>query len=415
MFKIILKSIRNRFRIILLIYISLTLSVFLFLGVQRAATISRQSFSRTITGTDLIVGARTGQLNLILYSVFHMGNAVNNIGYDSYWEIAKSEKIAWAVPVSLGDSHKGFRVVGTSEEYFTRYRYGSNESIEFKKGSDFTGSPFDTVIGAGVAGSLGYQLGDSLVVSHGTGKVTLSSHDNLPFRVQGILEPTGTPLDNALFIPLEGMTAIHVGWENGMAVREPTEEEILLRDLTPSTVTAVYIGLKDRTSAFRVQREINTYKKEPLMAILPGASLYELWKIVGTAEKTLTFISAFVVFIGLISLLTSQLAILEQRAREMALLRSQGATPFNLFQILFFESVLISFAGCLSGFLLLYLVQTLIQPILTVKGFYAEFTLPTARETALLGITLTASLINGIIPAFSAYRQSLIEGMSIRS
>ncbi|QEN09043.1 ABC transporter permease [Oceanispirochaeta crateris] len=414
MFKLAFQSLINRKNVLILIYISLTLSVLLFLGVQRVKDISKNSFSRTISGTDLIIGARTGQVNLILYSVFHIGNAVNNMGYDSYLDLTQHDDVAWSVPLSLGDSHKGFRVVGTTVDYFYYYTYGKKTPLEFAEGEEFK-DLFSVVLGAAVAHDLGYEIGDSIVVNHGAGTVTLSSHDNMPFYVSGILEPTGTPVDKSLFIPLEGISAIHIGWETGVQARNVTKEQALRVDLTPKSITAALVGLQNRGSAFRYQREVNNYSKEPLLAILPGAALYELWSLMGVAEKALTFLSGAVVLIGLISLLSAQLAVLNQRRREMALLRSLGATPGRIFFMLFMESTIMTAAGCLSGLGLLYLLQIVTFRLFRTSGFYLDLTAPSSREWFLLAITLVAGILTGLIPAIATYKKSLSDGMSIRS
>lgn len=415
MFKLALKSLLSRKKIIILIYISLTLSVFLFLGVQRSAKISKNSFSRTISGTDLIVGAKTGQLNLILYSVFHMGNATNNVNYESYKHLSQRQEIEWTIPISLGDSHHGYRVVGTNNDFFDHFQYGDKEHLIFKEGNNFSISPFDVVIGATIAKKLSYNIGDQVVVTHGSSQNAFSDHSTLPFKIVGILEPTGTPVDNNLLVPIEGITAIHLGWETGVETRQVTLEEALSKDLTPHSLTAVYVGLKNRAEVFSIQRTINENEDDPLLAILPGAALFELWKIMGSAEKALSFIAAFVVVIGLVSLLTSQLAVLDQRRREMALLRSLGASPKHLFKLLFFESFTLTFSGCLSGLILLYIIQIFLSSPLKNMGFYVEWSLPSLVELILLGLTLLLGVINGLIPAIMTYKKSLSDGMLIRS
>lgn len=415
MFKLALKSLKSRKRIVLLIYISLSLSVLLFLGVQRTSQISRNSFSRTITGTDLIVGARTGELNLLLYSVFHMGNAVNNMGYSSYEELKKLPAVKWTIPISMGDTHRGYRVIGTTNDYFEHFMYGKRKNLTMNRGRNFSDSPFDVVVGANVAKKLSYTIGDEVVVSHGAGKAALVEHSSLPFKIVGILNPTGTPVDNCLFTPLSGIEAIHIGWETGVETVKVTPEQALKRDLTPKSITSVYLGLKKRGAVFKLQRDINEGEEEPLIAIMPGAALFSLWKIMGSAEKALSFIAIFVVLIGLVSLLTAQLAILDQRRREMALLRSLGATPGHLFRLLFLESFSLTLAGCLSGLILLYIIQAVAAGPLQSRGFYVEWSLPSLVEWGLLGLTMLLGVLNGLIPAILTYKNSLTDGMSIRS
>ncbi len=413
MFKLAFHSLLNRKKVILLIYISLTLSVFLFLGVQRTKEISRTSFSRTISGTDLIVGPRTGEVNLILYTVFHMGKAVNNIGYDSYKDIAAREEVAWTIPLSLGDSYRGFRVVGTSRDFFVHYSYGKRNNLVFATGQSFS-DPFEVVLGAAVAQETGHSLGDSLTVTHGAALNGMNKHDNMPFTVAGILEKTGTPVDKSVFIPLEGMTAIHLGWETGVQRRTVTKEQARNTNLDPGEITSALIGLKTRGGVFSFQRMINDYEGEPLMAILPGAALYQLWSLMGTAETALTFISGAVVLIGLISLLSSQLAVMNQRRREMALFRSLGATPGQLFLLLFTESFMLTAAGCLSGMVLLYSVQVILSLTMNTSGLFLEPTLPSGTEWFYFLLTLASGTLIGVVPALGAYKNSLADGMTVR-
>lgn len=410
MLKLAFQSLLSRKGVLLLVLFSLTLSVLLFLGVERTREISRSSFSRTISGTDLIIGARTGPVNLLLYAVFHRGQGIANMKYASYRDLADRPEVAWAIPLSLGDSYRGHRVVGTTAEYFRRYRYGGGLSLDFARGDPFA-SPFQVVAGARVAALQGLVIGQELAIVHGAGNAALHSHDNLPFRVSGILEATGTPTDNSLFIPLEGMTAIHIGWETGMQTRKVTPAQALAADLTPRDITAVLIGLESRSQTFRYQRSVNDYDGEALSAVLPGQALYELWQLIGTADKALTFLSGAVVCLGLLSLLAAQLAVLSQRRREMALFRALGASPGQLFLLLFLESWLLTLTGSLAGIGLLYAFQTAAAPFLQAYGFYAAPAALTAAELRLLLILQTAGTLTGTVPALWAYKQSLSDGI----
>ncbi|MDC7223511.1 MAG: FtsX-like permease family protein [Spirochaetales bacterium] len=414
MFKLALQSIINRKKILSLVFFSLCLSVTLFLGVQRTKEVTRNSFSRTISGTDLIVGARTGQVNLILYSVFHMGRAVNNMGFDAFKELASHDEVAWAIPLSMGDSYRGFRVIGTEPTYFEHYSYGRNRHLEFSQGAPFE-EPFGVVLGAAAAKEFNHKVGDSIVVSHGVAKNSIDQHENLPFTITGILEGTGTPVDKSVFVPLEGITAIHLGWEGGFKSRDVSREQALMKDLEPESITSALIGLKNRGTAFQFQRLVGDYEEEALMAILPGVALYELWGLVGVADKALTFISGAVVLVGLLSLLSTQLAVVNLRRREMALYRSLGATPKQLFQLLITESFLLTSAGCVAGLALLYLIQLLLSILLKGSGFFMEISFPSPTEWLYFTLTLVLGTLISIIPAVSTYRQSLSDGMSVKS
>jgi putative ABC transport system permease protein len=192
--------------------LAIALSVMLFLGVEKVRTGAKASFADTISGTDLIVGARTGSVQLLLYSVFRIGAATNNMTWESYQDIAARDAVDWIVPISLGDSHRQFRVMGTTTEFFERYKYRSGQSLAVREGTVMD-DLFDATIGADVAETLGYSVGDPIVVAHGL--ASFSEHEDQPFRISGILEKTGTPVDRTVIVSLEAIEAIHVDWRSG--------------------------------------------------------------------------------------------------------------------------------------------------------------------------------------------------------
>ncbi len=287
--RLAMQSLRNRALTASLTVLAIAFSVMLLLGVEKVRTGARQSFADTISGTDLIVGARSGGIQLLLYSVFRIGNATNNITWRSLEDIAKQPEVAWVVPLSLGDSHRGFRVLGTTFDYFKHYKYRHGRPITFVDGRPFD-DLFDAVIGADVAKALTYHVGDPIVVAHGRGSVSFVEHRDKPFRVSGILEKTGTPIDRTIHVSLEAIEAIHVDWKQGIPMPGETmsAEEVRTLSLKPKAITAALIGLKSKLATFRLQRMINEYRAEPLSAIMPGVTLQELWQLVGTAETALS-------------------------------------------------------------------------------------------------------------------------------
>ena len=412
------RSLRNRSTSALLTVLAIALSVALFLGVDKARTSVRTSFDNTISGTHLIVGAPTGQINLLLYSVFRLGNATAQIPWEAYVALSEREDVAWAIPVSLGDSHRGYRVLGTSEAYFDHYQYGRKQFLSLAEGEHMH-DLFDAVIGAEVARKLGYKLGDAMVLTHGLGAGGISDHDHRPFRVAGILKPTGTPVDRTIHVTLEGVTAMHVGWETGAHnpladhIHEDTLREF---DLTPREVTAVFIGLtNDGRSLLRTQREINTNKQTPLLAIAPGIALAELWQILGSAERILLAVSAFVIAVGLVSILTSILTSLNERRREMSILRAVGARPGHILTLLVSEAGVLGLAGAILGTVLIQLILAIAAPILSSRfGIALEATGPGLIDLwTILAVTVAATLL-GIWPAILALRRSLADGLTIK-
>jgi len=416
--RLALASLNNRRFTALLTVFAIALSVCLLLAVERVRSEARASFASTISGTDLVVGARSGSVNLLLYSVFRIGNATNNIRWESFERFAEHPRVSWAIPISLGDSYRGYRVMGTSDAYFEHYRYGRKQPLQLAEGRAFAKDPFEVVLGAEVAEALRHKLDDQLVLAHGVATVSLVRHDDKPFRVVGILKRTGTPVDRTLHISLAGMEALHVDWQNGMPARGEARidaEQARQLDLQPQQITAFLLGLNNRIATFTLQREINQHRGEPLLAILPGVALQELWSLMGTAEKALFVVSLFVVLTGLIGMLTAILTSLNERRREMAILRSVGARPWHIAGLLVLEAFSLALAGVLLGLALLYVAIAIAQgPLQSHYGLYLPMALPSAYEWMLLGSILLAGLVIGCVPAWRAYRQSLADGLSIR-
>jgi putative ABC transport system permease protein len=415
--RLALRSLASRRASALLTLFTLALSTALLLGVQQIREQSRLSFFDTVSGTDLIVGARSGPVQLLLYSVFHIGSATSNIRWSSYEALSDDPRIAWTVPLSLGDSHRGYRVVGTHNSLFEHYRYGAKQSLEFAQGGPLD-DLFSVVIGAEVARELGYNLDDRLVIAHGAGNTSFKRHDNLPFKVSGILTATGTPLDRALLVSLEGLEAVHLGWRAGIPLpgMQVTPEQARKRELTPREVTAVLVGLESRLQTFHLQRELNNRRDDPLTAVLPGVALQELWQVVSVAEKALLAVSGAALLIGLCGMLAVLLSGMQQRRHEIAVLRALGASPLRIASLLMTESLLLTLSGLLLGLLLLWGGMTLLQqPLLDLFGLRLVPAGLSPEQWALGGIILLLGLLSGLIPALMAYRMALANSLIRRN
>jgi putative ABC transport system permease protein len=416
-----LRSAWNRRGTLSLVVMSVALSTLLLLGVERIRSDVRENFSQSVSGTDLIVGARTGSMQLLLYAVFRVGGATNNVRMDSLREVAKHRAVAWMVPLSLGDSHRGFPVLATTTEYFERFLYGDRQPLALAQGRPFAGTLdglYEAVIGAEVADALGYRLGQHITLSHGSGLIPGAEHADKPFTVVGVLTRTGTPVDRTVHISLEAMEAIHLDWVAGMPMpgMKIAPEQARKFDLAPKQVTAALIGLKSRAAVFAVQRSIADYTAEPLMAVLPGVALDELWDVVGVGERALLAMSAMVAFVSLAGLVAVVLAGLNERRRELAVLRAVGAGPRHVLALLATEGALLTLAGVLLGTAVAALSVLLAAPILQQQfGISLRAGAPTAAQWGLLGAVLAAGMLASLVPGWRAYRLSLADGLSPRT
>jgi putative ABC transport system permease protein len=397
-----LKSLWNRRATALLTLCAIAISVALLLGVEKMRHAARDSFASTISQTDLIIGARSGPLNLLLYSVFRVGDATANVSWQSFQKIARHRDVAWTIPLSLGDSHRGFRVLGTNLNYFKYYRYAQTRQLQFSAGQAFNGL-YDAVLGADVAAQLGYQLNQKIVIAHGVGAVSFKNHADKPFRVVGILAQTGTPVDRTVHVSLEAISAIHL---NGATTGV---------DLTPESITAFLVGMRSKVNTFTMQRAINEYPVEPLLAVIPGVALSQLWQLVGVADKALLVIAAFVVLAGLLGMLTAILTSLNERRREMAILRSVGARARHIFTLLIAEAGLLASLGVLLGVLLTYGLWFFGQPLIEQRfGIFLPIKGLSLNDLRILAAIIGAALLMGALPAWRAYRHTLSDGLTLR-
>lgn len=413
-FRLASKSLLDRKGSVLLTLLAISVSIFVLLGIEHIRQQAKESFSNTLSGTDLIVGARTSDINLLLYSVFRIGNATNNVSWESYQQIASHPDVAWTIPISLGDSHNGYRVLGTNSDYFEHYRYGSARSLSFNQGHAFD-ELFDVVLGAEVARKLDYQIGDSIVLAHGLGDVSFSNHDNNPFQVVGILEATGTPVDQALHVSLEAIEAIHINFPgainstaNSTATSENNSNNSDNVELQPDSVTAFLVGLNSRFSTFTVQRQVNEFSSEPLLAILPGITLTQFWQTLSVTENTLRLISLLVLVAALLGLSALLLAFIRERQREISIMRMLGASPWFIFLLIEVEALLITLvASALAVITLFICLLFSTEQIAAQFGLFIDTNFLSPANLQLLALVFLCSFVVCLIPSIAAYRRSL--------
>ena len=411
------RSAWNRRFVLSLVVLSIALSTFLLLGIERLRQDLRANFSQAVSGTDLIVGARTGPVQLLLFSVFRIGNATHNIRYASAEAIAQHRAVAWLVPLSLGDSHRGFAVLGTTPAYFQHFRYGERQALLLAQGRPFA-QLYDAVLGAEVARRLGYRIGQPIVLAHGDGAFAANDHADKPFTVVGILAATGTPVDRTVHISLQAIEALHLDWAAGAPLPglAVSAEAAAALDLTPRSITAALIGLKSRAAVFSVQREVAAFRDEPLLAILPGVALDELWDVVGLGERGLQAMSALVAVVSLAGLVAVILAGLNERRRELAILRAVGAGPRQVLALLAAEGTLVTACGVLLGALACWGAVAALGPwVQAAFGITLRLQTPGSAEWTLMALVLAGGLIASLLPGWRAYRLSLADGLSPRS
>jgi putative ABC transport system permease protein len=406
------KSLRSRSVTTALTVFSIALSVFLLVGVDRVRQGMQTGFEGTLSHADLLVGARAGSLPLLLYSIFHIGTGANDISYDSYEHFRNHPAVKWTIPFSLGDSFHGYRVVATDDNFYEHYQYRGGRSIQVAQGARAEGI-FDAVLGSDVAKALGYRVGQQIILTHGI-EGSFLQHKANPYTVVGILAPTSTPVDHAIYITLYGEEAMHLGWQHGAPPLEPVPaSQIRKEDLHITQISAFLLATKSRISTLLLQREIDTYKPEPLTAIIPALALEDLWSVLNYADVALSLVSAAVLVVGLLAMLTAIYTALNERRHEIAILRSVGLHRRQIFSLFVLESTFVSAAGVLLGLAALYVV------LLFGHGFVEQrFGIPLAvvglstRVELYIVVIILAGASLGLIPGIRAYRTALTQGLT---
>jgi putative ABC transport system permease protein len=469
-FFLALKSLWHRRMATGLTVIAIALSVALFIGVGKAREATRDAFSGAISRVDLIVGPRTGNLSLLLYSVFHVGYPSHNVSMKAVNFVKKNEQVSWVVPFSLGDGYRGFPVVGTTEDFFNHYKFRDGQSIDFLEGRGFQQNN-EVVIGAEVASARGLKIGDKLILSHGHTEYGdgFEKHEEHPFTVVGLLKFTGTPIDRSLYVQLEGLAAIHQepssevespGLKSRADDKHATEKEhdhdhdhehhdvhqhedtaeqkhagghnnlhehndehdhahasFAVKDgrIIVNYVSGFFVGAKSRMSSLELQRLINTWDEEALLAIMPGVAMADLWKNLAIFETALFIISIFVVVAGMIGLFVSLLILSGQRQHEMIVLRAIGARPFTIFSLLAGEAMAIVFSAIMLGLGVMYVGLLVLSPWIE-KKFAINLQLSAIGISDLMfaALLLLSGAIVGVLSSLRAYRIAMHDGLTTK-
>jgi len=413
LFKLAIKSLIDRKSSVMLTVISISIGIFMLISFSFIKDQVKHSFTQTVSGIDLIVGAKTSEVNLLLYSVFQIGAPANNVEWDSFVALKEDPVVKWAIPISLGDSHQGFRVLGTTDEYFEYYKFGNKRSLQLSSGAWFTDS-FGVVLGSEVAQKLKYVEGDLLTLSHGVSQKSFQKHDEAPFTVAGTLQKTGTPVDQSLFVSLSGLEAVHLNWPQNTKEQQQLINYIKTNELPPKSITAMFVGLKNKSSTFVLQRKVNENKDAAMMAVLPGVALAQVWRMSSIFEKMLLLIGLLVLISTMIGLVTMLVSSLQSRKKELALLRIIGASPlycFFLIQIESFFMLLLSIVlACFSCWFILF---TLGDWLGIKYGLFIDLSqFFTFELLMIIGVVFITAIALISIPSVMFYRQSILKNLN---
>ena len=435
LWKIAWRSIQQRSLASALTALSMALGVALVVAVLVILGVIDQSFRRSAQGYDLIVGAKGSRFELVLSTVFHLGRPTASIRYLVYYELINGRyapDVEAAVPVCLGDTFKGFRVIGTTPDMFDKFEYSSGKPYEFRDGGrNFAwGEPFEAVVGATVARRAGLEVGKTFRPVHGDVLDRDDEHDE--FTVVGILKPTGTPNDRAVFVNIEGFYRIHasafLGAEPGKSAAKAEPDKSAAKaesdkghhdeagdeiPMDKKEITAVLVALRTGNIPRRVALPKMLSKELEVQAIAPSEEVSRLFEgIVGNVQWILLFLAVLVVIVAGIGILVSMYNSMSDRRHEIAIMRALGARRVTVMLIVLWESILLALGGGAMGVLLGHGLTGLLGPIIAdqVGVVVSPFQFQTSELILIPGLILLAVVV-GYLPAIVAYRTDVAQSL----
>ncbi len=330
----------------------LTLSIGLLLGVKQLNKVFESQLQQSLNGVDMVVGAKGSPLQLVLSAVLHIDNPTGNIPYNEAKKIAENKYIEEAIPISIGDNYKGYKIVGTLAGF-----------VDLHKTSIETGAIFNTiyevVIGHAVAENLNLNIGDTFYSSHGMIENAVESHDERPLKVVGILKPTQNVIDRLILTNLESIWQLH---------EHEDENDNQDHNHDNADITALLLKFKNKRGLLFLPRDIN--ENTPFQAALPKYQLDKLFKFTAIGTKAITWIALSILFVSGISMFVSLYRMVKERAKELALIRTYGATRNKLILLVFSEGLLV---GIFSFFLGVLLATFSLQTIFSlIKDTYKQ-------------------------------------------
>ena len=317
----------------------LSLSIALLLGIQQLKRSFENQIKNNLGNIDIVVGAKGSPLQLVLASVLHLDNPTGNISYKEALKISKNPMIKWAVPISYGDNYKGFRIVGTTDTFTALY------NAELEKGHRVQNS-MEVILGNAVAQKLKLKIGDTFLSSHGLIENSIEVHNEM-FTVVGILKSTQKVIDRLIITNLDSIWDVHHHEDED----ENNEEHHHDEHHHEKEITSLLINFKNPRGLLTFPRRIN--EQTNMQASLPKYELHKLYEYTSIGFKTISLIAYLILVISCLTIFISLYKMVKERAFDLALLRTYGASNFQLIKMVFYEGLIVVFSSFLVGYLLL--------------------------------------------------------------
>ncbi|MEM7262187.1 MAG: ABC transporter permease [Planctomycetota bacterium] len=403
LFFLVRKSLRQHALSTTVTILSVALAAGLVLSVFSLSDQTKRAFTGGGLGFDAVLGARSSKLQLVLNSVFHLEKSAGNLSWERYRAVAEDPRVKHAIPYVLGDNYLGFRVVGTTAELFTEYAARDGRRYELANGIVFDDKLREAVVGSAAARLAGLKVGSVFKPYHGLDYNPRDDPHDQEFRVVGILEPTNTPNDRVIWIPLEGVFRMegHALYGSGepfapQKVREIPDEH--------KEVSAVMVQFTNPRHGLAFDQVINKQTKDATLAFPLSQAMVELFEKLGLVSKVLEYVAYLVVVVAAASILASIYNTMNERRREFAILRALGARRSTVFSVIVLEAGTIAALGSLFGFAIFAAVFSATTVLIREQtGVILDFDFTQRVFWAMpLGLTVIGAL-SGLVPAVKAY------------
>lgn len=435
---LVVRNLRRRPLATVLTGLSVALGVALYAAVSALREASEQGFQRSASICNLVVGAKGSSLQLVLNTLYHMGQSPGNVPYSLYQEVDSMRGVEWAVPLAVGDTYRGHRIVGITSNFFDEVQLGREDNAEplrftagegfsygraqldalkaeldehEEHGEDHTGHDhfiedhpelYFAVLGAEAAKNTGLGVGDSIVPSHGLDEGAFDHHEEAACRIVGVLERTGTPIDRAIYVPLGTYYVIDD--------HQPDERTVEGGARDPRGVSGILVNARAGFYKINVWRDLND--RLDAQAAQPPQEVKALFELVGTADRVLRLVSLLVVVVALVGVMVAIYNTMGARRKEFAILRALGARRSTVLGLVTAESASIALLGGLLGLLLATVALAVASGRVQELTGVSLAVSPGLAELQLLGAVVLAGALAGLVPAWSAYRTEAARHLS---
>ncbi len=362
----------------------------------------KDEVTKNVGGIDLVVGAKGSPLQIILASIFHIDFPTGNISLHDANELTKNRFVASAVPLSLGDSFQDYRIVGTTKKYAELYQ------AELQTG-DWHDDEMTVTIGANIAKTLGLRIGDELKSVHGLAEGG-SGHDKHPFRVAGLLKPTGKVIDNLILTSVQSVWHVHESdvHEEGTIKLPRLALEVTENQLENEDITSLLIKYRSPMAAVQLPGIVN--RTSNLQAASPPYEVSRLFNIIGVGAEVVNLLGLGIIVLSAVSVFIALINSLKERKYELAIMRSMGAGRSKIFIMILVEGIVLTITGSIFGFGMAHIgffaMGSLIDEFNVSGLFFAE------DELLVLIGSLMVGIFASIIPAIMAYYADISETLS---